>query len=101
MNLENRLVRHDIEVSKVYYNNRLDNYDEKLKASRTHNHHRRMSIARHVRERKIFQENERIQKLAETMQHYEECCETSIEKSKRLEVKFYGHCSPLNFFRTF
>ena len=45
-----------------------------------------MSVARHVRERKVQQENERIQKLADCMQHYEDLCENAPKKALKLEV---------------
>ena len=81
----NKFKLHDLSIATKKFEDRLDCYDEKIKISKFR-HQRRMSLGRFMRETKFKKENQRMQKLANTIARIDDLIDALSDHMLEMEV---------------
>ena len=85
LDLGNKFKLHDLSIATKKFEDRLDCYDEKIKISKFR-HQRRMSLGRFIRETKFKKENQRMQKLANTIARTDDLIDALSDHMLEMEV---------------
>ena len=85
LDLGNKFKLHDLSIATKKFEDRLDCYDEKIKISKFR-HQRRMSLGRFMRETKFKKENQRMQKLANTIARTDDLIDALSDHMLEMEV---------------
>ena len=85
LDLGNKFKLHDLSIATKKFEDRLDYYDEKIKISKFR-HQRRMSLGRFIRETKFKKENQRMQKLANTIARTDDLIDALSDHMLEMEV---------------
>ena len=85
LDLGNKFKLHDLSIATKKFEDRLDCYDEKIKISKFR-HQRRMSLGRFMRETKFKKENQRMQKLANTIARIDDLIDALSDHMLEMEV---------------
>ena len=88
LDLGNKFKLHDLSIATKKFEDRLDGYDEKIKISKFR-HQRRMSLGRFMRETKFKKENQRMQKLANTIARTDDLIDALSDHMLEMEVFIY------------
>ena len=86
LDLGNKFKLHDLSIATKKFEDRLDCYDEKIKISKFR-HQRRMSLGRFMRETKFKKENQRMQKLANTISRTDDLIDALSDHMLEMEVE--------------